>query len=363
MLQSINEIDFSKNSDLLDLYPLYQTSFKETDQKISTILKEHSDSPEFFNRYTQKDIPNILKLLSNLEKKYQEIQSSITKNFENNIEEYISNISKIILLLNLLYKNHLLITKAMTSLQTFLIKVSNENLPLQKFINHIKAFRYKHIQFMEARNNKTMINFRNVSRKTTKETTVKSNLNLAPQMFEMQKDSNVQTPKFSEQEKNIKDSDKKKQTSDSILSLSNMVFSNNNNNNNINNNNNPHNLSTQEIVPCVRKHKRNKTSILGNLSENQKELLLPKARNDKRRCSQLSCPDFDVIDKIKMYSELLELVNYMYKNCQINAEERVKIKQLIISKSKKIEDVYLSFGNKNIREDIKTFAMRLKEVI
>ena len=66
-----------------------------------------------------------------------------------------------------------------------------------------------------------------------------------------------------------------------------------------------------------------------------------------------------------MYSELLEVVNYLYKNCQINAEERVKIKQLIISKSKKIEDIYLSYinNNKNIRDDIKKFAMELKEII
>ena len=358
MLYSINELDLSKNNDTLDLYPLYKTASKETNQKISSILKEYSDSSEFFKRYTQKDIPNILKILLNLEKQYKEIQSSISKNFETNLDEYISNISKIILLLNLLYKNHTLISKTMSSLQTFLTKISNENIPLQKFINHIRSFKYKHIQFMEQRNNKTMINFRNVSRKTTKDTTIKSNKNSSSsQLIKMQEESDKQTPKFTVDEKNNKECYIKKETNDSILTLSNMVFSNNINTNN------SHNINTQENVPVVRRHKRNKTSFLG--TENQKEFLLPKIRNDKRRCSQLSCPTFDVSDKIQMYSELLEVVNYLYKNCQINAEERVKIKQLIISKSKKIEDIYLSYinNNKNIRDDIKKFAMELKEII
>ena len=410
MLHSINEIDLSKNNDTLDLYPLFKTASKETNQKISTILKKYSDSPEFFSRYTQKDIPSLLKILSNLDKKYQEIQSSISKNFEGSLEEYISNISKIILLLNLLYKNHSLIVKAMGALQSFLTKVNNDNLPLQKFLNHIKSFKFKHIQFMETRNNKTMINFRNVPRNITKDTTtIKSNTNLSnlsgltSRKFEPDNESEKQTPKFQGQEKTLRSSYNneynKKDTSDSILSLSNMVFSNgtntesinninttnnnvktsnnnsknkgnnskninkNKNNNNNNNNDNNHIMSTQENVHIERKHKRNKTSIVGNFTGNQKELFLPKIRTDKRRCSQLSCPNFDVSDKIKMYSELLELVNYMYKNCQINAEERVKIKQLIISKSKKVEDVYLSYGNKNIRDDIQKFVTKLKEMI
>ena len=43
------------------------------------------------------------------------------------------------------------------------------------------------------------------------------------------------------------------------------------------------------------------------------------------------------------FKELLELVKYLYKNCLINSEEKLKIKQMIFSRSKKIQKIYVDY--------------------
>ena len=47
-----------------------------------------------------------------------------------------------------------------------------------------------------------------------------------------------------------------------------------------------------------------------------------------------------------MCVDLLEVVNNMYKSCFISAEEKIELKQMIISNRNKLEKIYLNYYDK-----------------
>ena len=67
---------------------------------------------------------------------------------------------------------------------------------------------------------------------------------------------------------------------------------------------------------------------------NKKQL---KNHNDENKCLS------PVNDKTKIYGYLLEIIKKSYNRCYINAEEKSRLKQLIISKPRLIEEAYIIF--------------------
>ena len=63
-----------------------------------------------------------------------------------------------------------------------------------------------------------------------------------------------------------------------------------------------------------------------------------------------------------MCRDILILVKKLYKSCLITAEERIKIKKLIISKSKKIIDFYIK-EYENIKDDNLKSANAIKNLL
>ena len=63
-----------------------------------------------------------------------------------------------------------------------------------------------------------------------------------------------------------------------------------------------------------------------------------------------------------MYCEFLLLVKKLYKSCLITAEERIKIKKLIISKSNKIVNFY-NKEYENIKDDYLKVANAIKKLL
>ena len=59
-----------------------------------------------------------------------------------------------------------------------------------------------------------------------------------------------------------------------------------------------------------------------------------------------------------MLKDILGYINYLYKKGVINSEEKIKLKQLIISKSEKIVKIYDS-----CRSNDNKFIYKLKQLI
>ena len=60
-----------------------------------------------------------------------------------------------------------------------------------------------------------------------------------------------------------------------------------------------------------------------------------------------------------MLKDFLGFINNIYKSGSINTEEKIKLKQLIISKSKKIENIYNNYYHHNKNE----FINEIKKLI
>ena len=55
----------------------------------------------------------------------------------------------------------------------------------------------------------------------------------------------------------------------------------------------------------------------------------------------------------KKYENLLEMINNIYKKCIINSEEKIRLKLLVIAKSKKLENFYYNtYKKKFINEKV-----------
>ena len=67
-------------------------------------------------------------------------------------------------------------------------------------------------------------------------------------------------------------------------------------------------------------------------------------------------------EEIKMNYDFLLLVKKLYKSCLITAEERIKIKKLIISKSNKIVNFY-NKEYENIKDDYLKVANAIKKLL
>ena len=327
----ISEINLQDNFPSIKLYHLFQTSSKEKNNEILKIFKKYPNSQNFFSYYTQSNITNILYILNEFQNNLTSI-FSIPKNYESlsNIEQYITSLSKVILLLNLISKNEKIINSLLTSAKKFVLKTNiNEKSILKKYINYVKNFQIT--EPIEIKKTKTQRLKRDLSRKSTKENT----------------NNNIQylnnTPKFKEINhirNNSNDEKTLAERKNSIISFANMVIIN------------------EPQLNNIRKIKRNKTYY--------SMIKKPKRKiNIKEDNSHLSCPNIKIFDKTKMCSDLLEIVNQLYKNCIINSEEKIRIKQLILSKNKKIEEIYFRvYNDNNMKENIiGKFFIEFKKIL
>ena len=409
--------------------------FKSTSRadilEIVSKLEKYETTPEFFKHYTNKDIKKIFKELENLSQLYSDLLSDNNANsLKSNIDKYISSLSKIFLLSNLISKNNLILKEAIEKTKNYLdifYKENNINKNIQKkldnYILHLLGTKNKNIK---KRRNSVLIkkNFNKFSK--FKMETEKSNIlnernrNSTPEikiidhsfndsslnqektvditnhtddnynnnskMFE--DDSFIietETPKF----QNILRDSKlfiQKEINDNY-DISNEDFSKkdssiiNEDNNKIIKKDSFYTLGKSKsknqedvIKKCSSKFKIgiqdeiNNINIInnnvnkGNCIKNSCKLLIV----DKINCDNNSL-DFEEFSKIKdqqttqafsstvlhsskekiMLKELLLYINNLFKKEIINFEEKIKLKQLVISKSKELEQLYILYYTNN----------------
>lgn len=140
------------------------------------------------------------------------------------------------------------------------------------------------------------------------------------------------------------------------------------------------NLNPEDIIirrpktkkSCYIKSKNSKDNIFRNRSidnlYSNRELFsnykgnnynLTKTENkDLFKKLHISSEHLFVKENAKKYAELLEIIYGLYKNNQINLEEKIKIKKLIICKSPKILNIYENFNDDNDK-----FINEIKRII
>ena len=119
---------------------IFKTTSPTDSLEIISKFGKYETAPEFYKHYTNKDIKKIFKEIENLDTLYSSLLSeSYTKTLKSKIDKYISSLSKIFLLSNLISKNLLILNKAIDKTKnklTIFYKENNINKNIQKKINN-----------------------------------------------------------------------------------------------------------------------------------------------------------------------------------------------------------------------------------
>ena len=121
-------------------------------------------------------------------------------------------------------------------------------------------------------------------------------------------------------------------------------------------------LNTDNNSPIERKSKNKNGKPQTKNNSCFKVYKINKRRSFKINSKLLNSKSLDDDGEIKMYYDFLLLVKKLYKSCLITAEERIGIKKLIISKSKKIIGFYKK-EYENIKHDYIKIASTIKKLL
>ena len=128
---------FGKMNDNKDFY-IFDYIFPENKSDIISIFNKFKTAPEFFQYYTNKDVKLIFQTLEKLDIIYSNLlKENNSNNFKSKIDIYISNLSEIFLLFNLISENKKILDKAIIQ--------ARKNLDIFYFSNQINTINQKKI--------------------------------------------------------------------------------------------------------------------------------------------------------------------------------------------------------------------------
>ena len=344
-IKSLNLTDELKNN---EIYNIFKTDSSELNLLFLSSLQKFHTTQEFMNYYTQQDCENVFNMYNTLSSISSEICKENDKiNFRKDIDKYLSDLSKIIFLFSLIQKNNELLSNLLKNTRKFIKRFYIEN--------EIKSAIKDRINncINDLMSCSQIASQRNYSRRSTKENTISN-----PNLFlgnSLKKSYNTNeeeyllfqshTPKFEEEE-------------DEIIEVNEEQSFNNTNIENKENNSKKDSLKTigssfslrhmkftyqSDEEDNARNIKKNKTVKLGtdfitphrffkkkSNSYNNKEDIINENNNKK--------------DNSEYIVDFLNSINNLYKAGKINSNQKLAIKQLIISDSKAFVQKYLKMS-------------------
>ena len=384
-MENIKSIELLGEFKFNEIYYFYKTSSSETNLEILSQLKKYQSSMDFFSYYTNIDTRDCTKFFEELEQNLINIFDKESNKYSTNTEKYISKISKIILTLNLIQKNQRILNSIISKTKHYFSEIftnyEHDIIYQEKLLFLINSLQYNYSNdFIPPKKNISRISTQNdscSSRIISQESfqTTQKNINTDTNnndsfenFFEKNKFSiineeclsDICTPKFQINEKNIKEYQSKKSVKNSnidtnlqkgsTLTLSEMIF-----------------------APCPEdkknhsSNKKNKIKSNTNIKrKNRKNSFVPVRSNFKKLSENMSRHKSKLrktigsVEEVQMFSDLLILIKRLYKFCLITSEERIKLKKLVIEKSKPVLEFYCN-EFKNNKTDYKKLADEIKK--
>ena len=322
----ILNLDVNEKTPCENIYTLLKTSSSKTNKKIKQRLEKFDTARDLISFYTKKDLNAISFLSKSLETTFKHLTNFTrnTKHFSSEIDQYISNYANVLLVINLISKYQSKLNQILKSTKIYLSKIQIKNSSLDLYNASI---------------NKLLSNIRSrkYSRRSTKEDTVLSgissflNKNSENTIDEESFKDSVSTARFHDIDsvENIETDNLKINTdlkrNESQMTISKMVFTPAKNTCKYSE---EFSIDFKNIMKTSTLKDNSTYNLTSNLFGNIMSL-----RDDKRKNTE-------------MCLELLETINNMYKSCLICAEEKIQLKQMIISKKNKLEKIYLNYHDK-----------------
>lgn len=391
MLNRIAELSLTENIDADQIYYLFKTDDSEKNLQILSKLRKFTTVTDLFNYYISYDASLINKSLKLFGEQLFQIfeKKNYTTHFSNNeIESYISDVSKIILPLNIIIQIEKNLNDILLGLKEYLSKLHTNNIIKNKaneqFTNCINK--------LFCKNNYSLYP-KAFSRTSTKENTEAarsiSDLNdkkekiIFPNNFNTVKKKNsdmsfkrrsiineeilddLETPKFDGETTNKNQNNSNNEievsrlkTKDSELSLTRLVFISPEKYHKKSTHIKQKNTTKENnllIMKALKRKMESKDNVALEVRRSSKNICLDLIEDDglaakklpgeyihKRIRSRSDClnPKNETdVDKTKIYMELIESINELYKKTKINAEEKILLKK-IITNPNQLHNIY-----------------------
>ena len=337
-----------------EIYDLFKTNSSKVNKEISKKIETFKFNMDFFKYYANKDIKNLLHIFE-LKLSDDELFSS----FKSDIDQYISCISQIILTIKLFLKIQDILTKMVINAKNQLSKLenilknSNQNYLFLYVESLLKISKKSHKYYSSATTlnkispiddnpkNSSYPKFFSHKIGGFSNSEIKSSLYdklITPRFKSKSKE------KFENQEQKNTDLEIENNKDDSIFTLSDIVFDEE-----------PltsKNIEVKLIEPRIIMKKNTYSKVRNQQAENQ-------LKNIREILNET---DFIIKNNKKnSCKNLLEMINNIYKKGLINSEEKVKLKQLVIEKSKKIEYLYdnIYINSKNDKNKLESEVKKI----
>ena len=325
-----------------ELFDLYSVSSAEINKEIKKKLAKFQSSHKFFEHYTNKNINQLLFSLSKFNSNLSELFYENQNISDTQIDKYLSNLSKIYLALNLIHKIHEILTNILELTKNCYSKLICEN---KYQVIHAKPINEYINELIDTYSNKNYILF------TPKFSNSSSQINEKTLSF---------NNNFNEEDINFSNFFKIKNRSHSVFNNTNLINTGVENENEVKKIDDT--LTNPEETEEVNfKYEGNFSHltlkemkfIIEEQNEIEEESDIRKVNSclntrigflpDKKPKKNQNKTTIENNPKKEMCIKLLEVIIKLYKNCIINSEEKLKLKQLVISKSKKIEQIYKDY--------------------
>ena len=372
MLENLESLDLFEENGIDNLYNLFKTSSSNVNLELLSKFQEFSTSSDFFKHYMNKDIHSFFSLFQKLEENYSTICNNDNYiNFNSCTDKYISILSNLIILLHLILKNRKIIKSTITNLKHNLIKYNSEYIIDCDFYNKMN-------EYINSLLNLSLINDPDKINNTS---TRKDNLSTA-NITNTSVNSIFKDKIIGNEENNFYDMTNEDMRTPFFVSKSESLINNieilNNNNNNINliicrkkdsigsilnlpctdfslekSNLNKQDSKTNNFSKINNSNEKIKHNSNNDLFNNIKlinKLKGEKIKKVRKKTNKEKDKKNNKINNLKRYEILLKNVNELYKNHNINSIKKKKIKQLIISDSSKVKELYNYYCKNDINK-------------
>lgn len=369
-INSFNLVEELKGN---EIYDLFKTDSSDFNMKFLSNINKYKTTYQFIKNYTKIDINNILNVFNNISLNATKIINSNNASFNSEIEIYTLGVSKIILLLCLIQKNNQLLNNLLNNTKLFIKKFYSSN----KKESNLKE---KYDSIINDLISSTLIQ-RSYSRRSTNEVTnssicinIESKNNILKNILGNKQDILFRspTPKFEEEDniqprinynhnQDLNDVINKRNSSknmDSSLTLDKLNFVQQDEDEN-----KDKKLIKSSIKSSVDKSFTRKK----NKSLSTKVKVKVKAAYGKNRKNSVNFVDDKCKqnERIKILAEFFDSINFLFKEGKINSDQKIIMKQIIISNPKLIIDkfyqTYKSINNESdnilINKNIQLFLI------
>ena len=339
MLDFINSISFLDENKGDKLYDFYKTFSSHINIEILEKIQQFNFVSDFFDYYTKTDSKFLFTSLNELQNNFSKIINNETSSayFLSNTDQYISFLSKVTLLLKLILLNKKIINSLLKFTKNYFEKFCNEN--------KIENCHHKEISNLI----NSLIEQSKIINKSSKNIDdIQSSSNSIKNILQCSLyDKNlINVIKNNNTENEKSDSPNKKYFNGLIDDIPKNLIRRSDGFT-ISKNNFDNHKKIFNDADIMKNKKREHSNA--EYSYNKKNKINDK---EKRKLHKHYSESERVVENKELFEHLLEFTNELYHLNIINREEKLKLKKLIISRNKKMEEIYINFtkdenNNKN----------------